>query len=187
MKDFIRNNASIIAAVGAFAGGGFLILGGGWLVLPFLMLVFHIYTASTLFFKPVAEADLVYWYPPQEMIDEILREMVPILEERGYGRMNYVRHENDCDDGTYGGRAIFHELMMKKTKEIPEARKRGHPLYSFSFRRRNGARHRLFFVVNDRRERTYVENYPVFDQYHDATGMKRGLNEPEEQNGAVMS
>ena len=41
-------------------------------------------------------------------------------------------------------------------------------------------------VVDNEEERTYIENYPVFDKHHDESGMIRYLSDSEEKNGVVL-
>jgi hypothetical protein len=127
-------------------------------------------------------ADNKYYYPSKETIKRLVPIMFQEMEKSGYSKSDYRAEVHDCDDYALAGMVKLHDLLIK---DVPNA-KGAFPIFAFSFGRVNGKRHRLFFIVDNKGNRHYVESYPVFDKYHDKSGMYRILTTKEELNGYII-
>jgi hypothetical protein len=183
MNKFIAKSIKGIATACAAVGMVGIAYGGYFALLAAPGLGLFVYIAYTLFKKPIDQADNRVWFPPMATILRVLAEMPEALAEQSCSRGAYLPEMNDCDDMAVTGLSVFHQKLLKIAVTVPEAIGKGHPLHIFSFRRRNGKYHRLFYIINSKGERVYIENYPVFDEYHDKSGMIRELNAEEEHNG----
>lgn len=180
-KGSISLAATMIATYAAIWGQGW------WCLIAVAVMAFHTYLIARVFSDRFTPADNAYWRPPAVLIQKIIPTMFIYLRNHGYGKTDYLKERHDCDDYALAGMVAFHDLMMAETINLPEALNKAFPVYPFSFTRENGKRHRLFFVEDDKGIRHYIENYPVFDKYHDDSGMYRILTAKEELNGRTIS
>ena len=159
------------------------ILVGGWfLLVPAVICgLTAVYTFMTTQ-KPYKPADNKTWRPSRAVVARLVPEIFIHLRANGYAKGDYSPDRHDCDDYTVAGIHTAHDLFLQ---HIPEGH--GLAIYPFSFRRENGKRHRLFFIIDDVGIRHYVENYPVFDEYHSPDGFYRWLTTKEELNGYLLS
>lgn len=183
---FIKKHLKYIS-IALFALSSLSVLAGGfWAITAVLVVGFHTYLAVKVYGHSFTTADYEYWLPPAELIKETVPRLMSRLAILGYSRDDYQSDRHDCDDYALAGAAVMHDILLEATKEIPEAQGKALPIFQFSFTRDDKKRHRLFFVIDNKEKRHYIESYPVFDKNHDKSGMYRLLTSSEEMNGYII-
>lgn len=127
-----------------------------------------------------------YFKPSRKMVLEAVPMLQVEMANIGYDRSGYLHVRKDCNIYSRRGAGILYDLLLEQTEGISDALNKELAVYQFSFRRENGARHRLIMVVDDEGKRWYIENFPVFDRYHDESGMIRFLSSGEERSGTII-
>ena len=181
---FITGNLKMISITGAIISLITLFIGGWWLIVPALVIGLQAFLFIKVYarkkFKP---ADWNYWYPSAEWIKAAVPKMFIALRTTGYAKADYRADRNDCDDYVDAGIVALHRLFMEDT---PDDLKAAFAIFRFSFRRDNGKRHRLIQIIDNEGYEYFIENYPVFDGYHDKSGMYRTLSAAERTNGVKL-
>lgn len=181
---FIRKHLTYITI--AMFGTSMLALmaGGWWLIFPAAVIGLHTYAFLKVYVSKFKPADWNYWYPSPEWIKASVPKMFIKLRNTGYAKADYRKDANDCDNYVCAGIVALHDLFLEDTPDSVEA---DIAMFAFSFRRDSGKRHRLIMIIDNEGDEWLVENYPVFDGYHDKSGMYRSLSKAERMNGEKLS
>jgi hypothetical protein len=162
-----------------------LLMSGWYLLLPAVVIGWYTYFIVWQVKRTgISTSDRNYWYPPADIIREVTPKVYELLKAWGYGEQDYSRLINDCIPMERAGRVAMHMHLREKADEL--GIQKDIPIFPFSFRRVNGKRHRLFFVIDNRGKRHHVDSYPIFDKYHTEDGMFRILTKEEEANGFIV-
>jgi hypothetical protein len=149
---------------------------GGWYLLASAVVFAFLLYLFVQYVYPYANSigDRDYWVVPKRLLDGLMPEFERVMYEMGYDKSDYRPQSNDCDDYALAGIVVLHELLGPNR---PEGR--ADPMFLFSFRRDDGPRHRLFFVVTDE-GRVYVDNWRINGS------MYRKLSDKEASNGKIL-
>lgn len=148
---------------------------GGWVsIVPILVLAFFGYLLVFVFIPTATPADNNYWTVQSDLLDSLMPALESRMAEMGYGKDDYRANSHDCDDYSLAGRIVLHDML-------DEFRPAGmaDPIFGFSFRRDDGKRHRLFFVMTES-GRVYIDNWRINGS------MYRVLSLKEEANGRIV-
>jgi hypothetical protein len=108
----------------------------------------------------VVTADRDYFRPSAETVENAITELARLKIDNGFTQGNYKPESWDCDNAAlHDYNALLNHILPDLCSHVPEAQNRGFACGMFSYMTRSGARHRVAYVEDDTKKRTFIDTF----------------------------